>query len=76
MRTTVDLDDDTAMAIKTYRRAQGIGLSAAVNELIRQGLLVRESPETFVQETHDLGLTMDVTDIAAALEQLDGPESR
>jgi hypothetical protein len=75
MRTTVDLDQDTEMAIKTYRRAQGVGLSAAVNELIRQGLLVRESPGTFVQETHDLGLTIDVTDIAAAVEQLDGPDA-
>jgi len=39
MRTTVEFDDDAARAIERLRREEGIGVSEAVNRLIRRGLL-------------------------------------
>jgi metal-responsive CopG/Arc/MetJ family transcriptional regulator len=76
MRTTVRLDDDVAAALDRLRRERGLRLSEAVNELIRAGL--RRSPRRsrFRQRTRDLGLRMDVTNVAEALEQLEGPAAR
>jgi hypothetical protein len=76
MRTTVEFDEDTAAAVERVRREQGLGVSEAVNRLIRQGLLPRESRRAFRQRTHDLGLKLDVSDIGEALEVLEGPEAR
>jgi hypothetical protein len=73
MRTTVEFDDDTAAAIDELRRREGLGVSAAVNELIRRGLVSRPAPERFEQKTMRLGLRIDVSNVAEALEQLDGP---
>lgn len=72
MRTTVDLDADTAKAIDKVRRVRGIGLSEAVNELVRQGLLHNPAPVPFVQETRALGLRVDVSNVAEALDLLEG----
>lgn len=38
MRTTVEFDPDTQRAIEAIRRDEGLGVSEAVNELIRRGL--------------------------------------
>jgi hypothetical protein len=78
MRTTVDLDDDTAAAIERLRRREGIGLSEAVNRLVRQALVGRAASEPvhFTQRTAPLGVTLDVSNVAEALEVLDGPRSR
>lgn len=76
MRTTVDLDDDTARAIEQLRRDEGLGVSEAVNELIRRGLLPRRSGEPFVQQTRPMGLKIDVSNVAEAIDQLEGDESR
>ncbi len=78
MRTTVNLADDVAAAVERLRRTRSIGVSEAVNELVRAGL-ARQQPasrEPFVQTTHDLGVGMDVTNIGETLETLDGPLSR
>jgi len=75
MRTTVSLDEDVAAAVDQLRRARGVGLSEAVNELIRAGLRARQQP-AFRQRTADLGLRVDVSNVAAALEVLDGPAAR
>ena len=72
MRTTVTLDDDVAAAVERLRREQHLGMSEAVNQLARTGMAAREPRERFVQRTFDLGLGIDVTDVAEALEQLDG----
>ncbi|MEJ7756761.1 MAG: CopG family transcriptional regulator [Nocardioidaceae bacterium] len=74
VRTTLKLDDDVAAAAQQLREAEQIGLSEAVNRLARLGLVrsnahVRQEP--FVQETYDLGLLVDVTNIAEVLELLD-----
>jgi hypothetical protein len=76
MRTTVEFDDDTARAIDALRREQGLGVSEAVNELIRRGLLHQPAPPPFRQRTAPLGLTVDVSSVADALEVLDGAATR
>jgi Arc/MetJ family transcription regulator len=77
MRTTVDLDDDTAAAVQRIRREEGLGLSEAVNELLRRGLSRRgDDPAPFEQHTAPLGLRIDVTNVADALEALEGPDAR
>jgi hypothetical protein len=38
MRTTVTFDEDVAAAIARLQRDRHIGVSAAVNELVRRGL--------------------------------------
>lgn len=76
MRTTVRFDDDVTAAIRGLRRERHIGLSEAVNELIRAGL--RSTPERgrFRQRTQALGLRVEVSNVAEALEQLEGPTAR
>lgn len=76
MRTTVEFDPDTAAAIDELRRAEGLGVSEAVNRLIRRGLLPRRPGAGFVQRTASIGLRVDVSNVADALESLEGPESR
>lgn len=70
-------DDDVAAAIERLRRAGGRGLSEVVNELIRRGLAAEaEPPRRFRQRTAALGLRIDVTDVAEALDLLEGPTHR
>jgi len=76
MRTTVDFDSDTAKAVERLRRERGIGVSEAVNELIRRGLLLREPRRPFKQRTGKLGLAIDVSNVADALEALEGADHR
>jgi Arc/MetJ family transcription regulator len=76
MRTTVTLDDDVAAAVDQLRRARGVGLSEAVNELIRAGLRSPRQQPAFRQRTADLGLRVDVSNVAEALDLLDGPAAR
>ena len=76
MRTTVELDSDTAKAVDQLRREQGMGLSEAVNTLIRKGLLPRPDRGTFRQQTTSLGVTIDVSNVAEALDVLEGPAHR
>jgi hypothetical protein len=72
MRTTVEFDDDTARAVDAIRRERGVGVSEAVNELIRRGLLLPPAAPAFHQRTARLGLRVDVSNIADTLEALDG----
>lgn len=76
MRTTVSLDDDVAAAVDRLRRERGLGLSEAVNELARAGLRVRRQGRAFRQRSDDLGVGIDVTNVAEAIEQLEGPRHR
>ncbi|HUQ63813.1 MAG TPA: ribbon-helix-helix protein, CopG family [Acidimicrobiales bacterium] len=59
MRRTVEFDDDTAKAVEQLRRQRGLGVSEAVNELIRQGLLRRDSVKPFRQPTRPVGIKID-----------------
>jgi Ribbon-helix-helix protein, copG family len=76
MRTTVDLDADTAAAVEHLRREEKLGLSEAVNQLIRRGLRPRAPRPPYVPRTHALGLRIDVSNVADALEALEGSEGR
>ena len=76
MRTTIEFDDDTARALAQLRRDSGMGVSAAVNHLVRQGLLVEAEQPAFVQQTHPLGLLVDVSNISDAIDLLEGPQAR
>ncbi len=71
MRTTVEFDEDTAQAVAALRAESNIGVSEAVNELIRRGLLPRPAATKFHQPTAQLGLRIDVSNIAEALDVLD-----
>ncbi len=77
MRTTVTLADDVAAAIELLRRERGLGMSEAINELVRSGLVKQQQKRSaFRQETHDMGSGIDYSNIGEALETLDGPSSR
>ena len=76
MRTTVEFEADTAKAIERLRRETGLGVSEAVNELIRRGLLSKDDRKPFRQRTRALGIRIDVTNVAEALEVLEGTDSR
>jgi hypothetical protein len=51
-------------------------VSDAVNELVRAGLTRSEAAAPFRQKVHDLGHGIDVSNVADALETLDGPMAR
>lgn len=76
MRTTLTLADDVAAAVERLRRERSIGMSEAVNELVRAGLTTQNrSGAPFEQKSHDLGDGVDFDNIADTLETLDGPSS-
>ncbi len=75
MRTTIDFDPDTAKAIERLRN-DGRGLSEAVNELIRRGMIVTPQRQRFEPRTKALGLRIDVSNIADALDVLEGSDAR
>lgn len=76
MRTTVELDSDTAQAVQALRREHGRGMSDAVNELIRRGLLAEPRQKPFEPRTRHLGIRVDISNVADALDLLEGPEAR
>jgi hypothetical protein len=76
MRTTLTLADDVAAAVEQLRRQDDVGVSEAVNRLVRRGLVAPAAKRMpFRQSTAHIGLTVDVTNVAEALEQLDGPRA-
>lgn len=76
MRTTIELDDDASRAVQRLREERGMDVSQAVNELIRRGLLPGPEAGPFRQRTRALGLRIDMSDVAVALEDLDVIETR
>jgi hypothetical protein len=76
MRATVDLEPDVVAAVEHLRRDEQLGLSEAVNALIRRALVARPPAAPFVQQTYPLGLRIDIDNVAEALEQLEGPSAR
>ncbi len=77
MRTTVTLADDVAAAVETVRRERGVGVSEAVNDLVRSGLTRANEKRPFVQKTYDMGEALiDLTNVAEAREILDGLDAR
>jgi len=76
MRTTLTLADDVAAAVEHLRRERSMGMSEAVNELVRAGLTKQEAAAPFRQKAHDLGRGIDFSNVAEAIETLDGPATR
>ena len=76
MRTTVTLDRDIAAAVEQLRRTEGIGPSEALNRLARAGLSVPTKRKKFRQRTVDVGLLIDVSNVAEAIELAEGPDHR
>lgn len=76
MRTTVNLEKDVAAAVERLRRERSIGLSEAVNTLVRQGLRSPKRRPPFVQRTARVGLKIDVTNVAEAIETAEGANRR
>jgi len=71
MRTTVTLDDDVAAEVERLRRESGVGVSEAVNLLVRSGMARPSERAVFEQRASDMGQRIDVTDIGGVLELLD-----
>jgi Arc/MetJ family transcription regulator len=71
MRTTISLDEDVAAAVKELRRTEGIGVSEAVNRLVRAGLTRPSRRRPYRQRSADIGIRVDITDIGVVLELLD-----
>lgn len=74
----MSLDDDVLAAVERLHRDRGLGVSAALNELARQGLAVADRPgKSFVQQTSWMGrprLALD--DIAGVLDAIEGDGNR
>jgi Ribbon-helix-helix protein, copG family len=75
MRTTVTLDDDVAAAVRQLREERNIGPSEAINELARAGFRRRQQRQVFRQDSFDLGLRIDVSNVAEAVELLEDDET-
>jgi metal-responsive CopG/Arc/MetJ family transcriptional regulator len=76
MRTTITLADDVAAAVERLRRDEGIGRSEAVNRLARAGLSAPRTRRRFRQRTVKARLLVDVSDVADAIEIVEGPDHR
>ncbi len=76
MRTTITLDDDVAAAVDQRRRESDKGISEVVNDLARKGLTVKEPRKPFVQRTHPVGITIDVSNVAEAIAYAEGEDWR
>lgn len=76
MRTTITLDEDVAATVERLRRDRGVGISAVVNELVRRGLASQPQRRRFTQRTSSGHACIDVTNVAEALELLEGPAAR
>ena len=77
MRTTVTLAADVAAAVESVRIERGVGVSAAVNALVRAGLAQAGDRRTsFVQRTSAMNARIDVANVADVLETLEGPGAR
>lgn len=70
------LDPEVAAAAERLRRERHIGLGEAVNELARAGLDRRQKTTRFRQRTAHVGLKIDITNVADALEQLDAYDTQ
>ena len=76
MRATVTLQKDVAQAIDRLCREQRSGVSVVVNGLIRRGLAQPRTRAPFRQRTSDMHARLDVTNVGAALDTIEGPAAR
>ena len=74
MRTTITFDDEVAAAVEKVRQERGVGVSEAVNDLIRVGLASRPRAHAFRQRSAALGIRIDVSNVVEALDLLDADD--
>jgi hypothetical protein len=78
MRTTLNLDEDVAARLAAESRRRGESLSRTANEFLRAGMRAfqaRHRIDAYEPPVFDSGRPrLDVTDVAAALESLDGAD--
>lgn len=77
MRTTLNIDEDLAAQVGELARREARSVSRVANDLMRAGLAARSRERRelapYTPPTFDTGRPLvDVTDVAAALEILDG----
>ncbi|MGL4176118.1 MAG: CopG family transcriptional regulator [Dermatophilaceae bacterium] len=75
MRTTVNLETDVVRAVEQHRREHGVGLSEAVNQLVRNGVRASRVDYAYAHPARDLGARVDLTNVAEVLELLDEVEA-
>lgn len=70
------LDEDVARLVEQVRRERGVGISAALNEVVRRGAAHQQGEvATFVQSVGSLGEQLiPIDDVAGALELAEGEE--
>lgn len=77
VRTTVTLDDDVAAGVEQLRRERGVGLSEALNQIARAGLMREARSARPVRlETRSMRLRLDVSNVAEALDAAEEPPAR
>ena len=74
MRTTITFEPDVAAAIDRERARRGVGVSEAVNDLVRRGLVARAKRARVQLPTSPMGLKIDISNIEEALEIAEGPD--
>ena len=82
MRTTLTLDEDVAAKLKSLARRSGRAFRDVVNETLRHGLAgsaVTPPRRSFKVKVRDLGRLrpgLDLDNIGAVLDQIEGPLHR
>ena len=71
MRTTLTLQEDVAAAVDRLRRSEGIGVSEAVNRLVREGLAKPKNLPLYEHNSYDMEQKLDVTNIGDVIGLLD-----
>jgi len=72
MRTTITFEPDVAALVEAVRRQDGVGVSEAVNRLVRAGARQDANGTAVYQHrSADVGVTVDVTNVAEVLDLLD-----
>jgi len=71
MRTTLTLDPDVVAELDRLRRESGMGLSEAVNFLVRQGIRPKQPRARVTTRPANLGAKIDVANIGEVLDLLD-----
>lgn len=71
MRTTLTLQEDVAAAVDRLRRSEGIGVSEAVNRLVREGLSKPQERASYEHDAYEMRQKLDVTNIGDVIGLLD-----
>jgi hypothetical protein len=72
VRTTINIAPDVEAEIERLRREEGLGISEAINVLARRGMAASAQRRTRLRvKPTDLGLRVDVTNVAEVLDALD-----